>query len=116
MENAEQCSFDGCPEEADSGSLCDGHRKQKEKGLPLTPLRDWGRTPKQVLIDAAIDLGTCDSEASGDSTYKSLEHYVLICAVRYTMSTPKGKRMLEALKREEAKESEHSKRMKGATA
>jgi hypothetical protein len=101
MSDAETCRFDGCPEDATEGKggwdgYCDGHRQQKARGQELTALRDYGRTPLQVLVDAAIDLGNSDAE--DDGAYARQRKYLSVAALRYALSTPKGQKMLAAMK------------------
>ena len=40
------CSFPGCTHPLHGSGLCDGHRNQLRRGVPLTPLRPPRRKPK----------------------------------------------------------------------
>ena len=55
------CAFDGC-DRATSRTLCDGHRQQKARGQPLTPLRPYRMTAKEARQRAALRLADADED------------------------------------------------------
>jgi hypothetical protein len=64
MRSTAQCSFPGCTNPIDSKGLCNSHRRQQRKGLPLQPLREKGalseRTLKAHAAAQPVD-GICDA-------------------------------------------------------
>jgi putative transposase len=46
INSAGACSFPGCKHPLHGSGLCDGHRNQLRRGVPLTPLRAPRRKPK----------------------------------------------------------------------
>lgn len=58
------CRFEDCLERAVADGLCIAHYRQRERGKPLTPVREDNRTPFEVLLDAAIACADAKAEAS----------------------------------------------------
>lgn len=61
----DSCSVDGCERCAAKGEagLCFGHARRKRRGLPVSvKLREYARTGKKRLSDAAIRLADAESD------------------------------------------------------
>lgn len=58
------CQFEGCGRPAE-GDLCAGHRKQRQRGGPLTPLRERSRDAWPPLSGAAIRYADASAENEG---------------------------------------------------
>ncbi|MEU8194671.1 endonuclease domain-containing protein [Microbispora amethystogenes] len=54
-----ECSFPGCGRPHSSQGYCNGHYQQKEKGVPLTPLRGW---VSQAEWGPTCRYGTCQEK------------------------------------------------------
>jgi hypothetical protein len=71
VQSRSRCLFDGCDrfEELTRGrpidGHCAGHRKQKQRGQPLTPLGDAKAkrlTRRQRLLEAVLKAAECDAD------------------------------------------------------
>jgi hypothetical protein len=79
---AHPCSVEGCDRSAKSGrTICDGHRKQKQYGRPLTSLVPRKRTLRGALVDAAIALA--DVSTHDDSAFAARWDQLKMAALRY---------------------------------
>lgn len=77
------CAFPDCTEDAQRYGLCWGHAKQKQRGRPLTPLREV-LNPKEAVLAAAVDWVEVDSE--DDDAYQRAEQAVLARAESWLRS------------------------------
>lgn len=84
------CGFSGCINQAKQGEYCESHRKQKARGKPMTPLRDYGRTAFQQLVAAACDLA--DLSATNNEGWRRSRDYLRTCALRYVLSLPRSRK------------------------
>ncbi len=82
------CAFDGCshpPGKRDP--LCAGHRKQKQRGVELSPLRPYGLKPTEHLRRKALE----HAEAEGGDEYRRTERMLREYAHAVAAARP-GKR------------------------
>lgn len=80
------CSFRDCSEVAervqeDGMALCPGHRKQRSRGQPLTPLAQ-PMTPTEALLMAAGDW----AEAEEDDEYRRAKERAVAACLRLARS------------------------------
>jgi hypothetical protein len=56
------CSFPGCGHDTMSGELCEGHRKQRQRGQSLSPLAHRPSNALERLTEAAIAYAEADED------------------------------------------------------
>lgn len=77
------CAVDGCPNAAQKGGLCYGHRKRKQRGGPVsTALKQRPKSPLERLTEAAITY----AEADGDEDYARARENLRKSSVAYAPS------------------------------
>lgn len=74
---ADRCTFDGCPNDEEQAGLCAGHRKQLQRGKPLTPLQPKSRKERLELardnLEAAL-LRLADAKSGFMAEIEDLGH------------------------------------------
>lgn len=86
------CAVDGCPNQANGGPYCRTHYWRRQHGRPMdAPIAPSGRkpkprarSPKQVLLDAAIALADADTTDDGD--WERCWHRLRMAAARYRLA------------------------------
>lgn len=85
------CAVEGCDRSAKSGrALCDGHRKQKQSGKPLTALAPRKRTLRGALVDAAIALADVSTHGDDDGAFAARWDQLKMAAIRYARADTAG--------------------------
>lgn len=84
---AERCTGPGpngeqCDKDAQRAGLCHGHREQKTRGEPLTPLRVQGQSRFEMLRAAAIAYA--DASDEDEAAFKRAEKRLIMAAKRYS--------------------------------
>ena len=75
------CAFPDCGEEAQRYGLCWGHVKQKQRGRPLTPLKE-ALSPEEAVLAAGNDW----LEADENDEYRAARTRFLLAASRWLRS------------------------------
>lgn len=81
----DRCTWGDCTNPA-IGTLCRTHYWRRQHGKPMdAPIAATGRgsrrTPKQVLLDAALALA--DADSADDSAFERCWHRLRMAAARY---------------------------------
>lgn len=87
----EPCIVDGCDRSAEDGrKFCRGHRERAtEKRNVFEVLRAWGRSPEQVLLDAALRVA--DAKDENDAAYRVAVKLLKRAAAKHAASRGQGR-------------------------
>jgi hypothetical protein len=88
------CIVDGCDRRAERGrKYCRGHRERATEGRYVyEPLRRWGRTPEEALLDAAHRASEASTEAVSDESFRLAVKLLRRAAARYALALGERRR------------------------
>lgn len=90
MSCPQRCREDLCPSEARRNGLCWAHAKRRKLGTSnAKEIRPWGRTPKALLIDAALHYLEVDE--TDEQGWELAWHRLRMAARRYTEAEKRTK-------------------------
>ena len=78
------CSVDGCVNAPARGGMCWSHVKRRQRRRPLGELRERGRGPKAVLMEAIF--GLMETDASDRAAWERAWARVRMAARRYVLA------------------------------